>query len=225
MKFGMDYLFGAAFPKVIYNGHPKGWAVGFFHGVYRTTKDKLETFPPPLKVIEGLICRELCDHFRIQLLWDDGHLFGPKDFPLIRKLIKPYAALSEQYPHIRFQLSPFCEHNLAQLDSFFTSLKPLVGRCELVNSVYRGNPVKGVLTEVHSNSKPPKGPYQYSFDGENAFLSDVKAKLKEHKDAETFFLWCPAFNRKESVTDKTPRRERTIKPTAKQIKSLAELVK
>jgi hypothetical protein len=218
MIWGLDYLGGSKYGDVIVREHPQGWAAGFF----------ANTFGPAWGVIEKLLATGRCPRVRVHGVWDDAHLYRPKDHdPVILKELRRANALKAAFPHVHVQYSPFCEHTIKG-----QALASLLDRCgdasrdvEVVNSVYKGDFSKRFMNEVHGPSKPPKGfgAYQYSADGSSSVDTDVETSKALHREAQVYYFWVPQFNLRKNANDPTPRPQRKAVPTGPLIDSVIYL--
>lgn len=211
--FGQDYLAGAKYQDVILKTHPEGWAAGFF----------AKTFGDALPVVDKLLSTGRCPHVRIQLLWSDTHSFSDKDIPDIKKEAARYEKLRQKYPHVTFELSPFCEHNLSNPDKYLDIVKESAPSCTPVNTPWKGKLSIKYKNEVHGYAKKPNGKYNYSFDGTSCVDADVTKLKALHSSSDVFFFWDAPYNLKYEDTDKTPRPKRTYKPSRELLESIIYL--
>lgn len=220
MIFGLDYLAGARFGKLITQNHPRGWAAGFFLDV--------DGFGYALEEIEELAASGLCPIFRIHGIWKDRHDFSSIDSGAAISRAQPVQALAKKYPQIKFEYSPFCEHEISDvktIDKILDDVQSVAPNCTLVNTVYgRGAFSKKYKNEVHGEKAPPTtGKFNFSFDGTSAVDSDVEYFKKRFGRSEVFYLWDPLFNLRAETTDTTPRKDRHLLPESKLIQSLVFL--
>lgn len=210
MIFGIDYLGGAKFEKVILDEHPAGWAAGFF----------ANTFGDAFPVIKKLLATGRCPLVRIQLLWSDTHAFGDRDIAIITKEAKKCEALKQQFPDVVVEVSPFCEHNVKNPDKYLDIVVANAPSCRPVNTVWQGALSKKYKNEVHGNKKGvPAGSYNFSYDGQSCVDANVEADKKKYSGSEVFFFWAPQCNGKLKLEDKTPRPQRKAWPTSRQVDS------
>lgn len=215
--YGIDYLGGAKYGKVILDEHPQGWAAGFFSN----------TFGDCLPVVSSLVRTGRCPRIRLHLMWKDDHRFSESDIPAIVKEAKRVLPVVKANPQIEWRISPCCEHNLpyGTIRKIFDAIVPVFGT--LV--VYVNSPMGGALeptcvNEFHGNKAQPKGQrVDFSFDGNTAFDCDVEALKARFSSAETFYFWYAGCNGKLNDADKTPRPQREAYPTSKYIDSLIYL--
>lgn len=222
-QFGIDTLAGAKYPNIV-RTIPNHLAVGFFAETFG------DAFPIVRKELEAGRSK-----VRVHFIWSDTHTFGDRDIPKVQALARRYAPLCATG---RLELSPFCEHNVAQPDKYLDIVAKLAPGCAVVNTPWRGGISRKYKNEVHGDHSVPAGQYNYSFDGTNsvdAQLHDIntvgrdgKPKVipgyfSKHLRADTFFLWHPRLNLKWSMKDTTPRPKRNAKPTAEFMDSLEYL--
>lgn len=211
MIYGIDYLAGVKYQKVILDEHPAGWGAGFF----------ARTFGPALKTVDALLATGRCPAVRIQMLWSDTHQFSDSDIPALKKIAKQYEVLAKKYKTVRIYLSPFCEHNLKNPDKYLDIVKAHAPSCIPVNTIWKGSLSKRYINEVHGNkSAVPKGHYFYSYDGQNALDADVENDKVKYKDAGIFFWWSYQCNGKKKEDDTTPRPDRKAWLSNKQADAL-----
>jgi hypothetical protein len=213
MLFGLDYLGGAKFSTTILKNHPNGWAAGFF----------AETFGDSYPVIEKLLKKGICPHVRVQLLWDDNHKYGDHQIPAIKKLAAKFNKLAVQFPWVKIELSPFCEHNISKPDPYLDIAQKAAPNCTIVNTVWKGGLSKKYKNETHGKAKAIKGPANFSWDGTNCFDSDAELFKIVHDKVEVFYFWFWQMNGKMNEKDTTPRPNRKSWPTRDLIRSAIAL--
>lgn len=219
MLFGVDYLAGANYGKLIVDEHPDGWAAGFI----------LNTNKPEWKIsnawpaISALCATGRCPIIRVHAVWDDRHKYNPKIHdPIIKEEFRRCAEMRNAHPHVKFQFSWFCENNMTAAQNQKMVRELTHPSIELVNSVYKGAVVGGCITEVHGNHSPVRGRYNYSFDGSHCFDSNVQGLKKTHANADIFFFWFAQCNGRWSADpkkDPTPRNKRSAWPYPKLLDS------
>ena len=221
--WGIDHLGGAKYADVMIRNHPKGYAAGIF----------TNTFGDAAPAITKLLATGNVPLMRYNLKWSDTHTFSVKDFPGIVKEAKKYAALTDKFPSVECQFSGATEHNLNLKDATALAKKVLEvipERCIYVNQPL---PSKGgawlpagprIINETHgSKAATPKGRYNFSFDGEDAFDVNVTKVKNAHANADVFFMWTSQCNGRRNRNDDTPRPLRKFYPTGKLIRALAFL--
>lgn len=211
--WGLDFLALAKYPDVALREFPKGFALGCF----------ANTFGDALPAVEKIVASGRCPLVRVQLLWSDTHFFSLADIPKAQEEARRYERLAVKYPKTRFYLSPFCEHNIPNPDSFLDLVAPNAPSCSIINSPFKGANSAKYKNEHHGIGPRPKGPYTYSYDGTSAVDDDVMARKRQHRRSEVFFFWVPQFNLRKKTKDPTPRADRKAVPTSDLIDSLIYL--
>lgn len=229
---GHDYLGGCQFERAMLRAHPAGWAGGIFG----------RTFGDARKTVERMAASGRFAIIRVQLApFDRSHRYEPSKYlKQVYEDAKFYEGIARKYPgkgplpHI--MLSPFCEHNHSArvMRPIFDELKRIAPSCGLVNSIWRGEEVSGICTEIHlENSRPkrkPKGPYMVSFDGFGGDGSgdftdaDVDTIIARYPDALAIFSWNFRFNGKFGHKDKAPVDKRKHWPDENYIRGHTEIM-
>jgi hypothetical protein len=215
MIYGLDLLGAAKYPEIVQREFPEGWALGVFDN----------TFGNAYRVVQTLVDTGRCPHVRIQMLWSDTHQFGDGDIKKLKKIARPYELLARRSPQIRFELSPFCEHNLRNPDKYLDIVKTEAPSCQPVNVPWKGALSQKYKNEVHKTShmKVPGVPYNFSYDGANCVDANIEKDKAIVSSCDVFFLWHCRFNLKWSMKDTTPRPQRKAKPDEKLIDSVIYL--
>lgn len=215
MRYGLDLLGAAKYPNIVIREFPKDWAFGIFDN----------TFGNGYKVVQNIIATGRCPHVRIQMLWSDTHRFGDGDISKLKRIARPYEMLAKRNPHVRIELSPFCEHNLNNPDKYLDIVQQEAPSCFAVNVPWKGALSTKYKNEIHGNhnKRIPNGSYNFSYDGSNCVDSDVEKDKERHANCDVFFFWQCRFNLKWSMKDATPRPQRTAKPDEKLIDSIIYL--
>lgn len=146
----------------------------------------------------------------VNLLWSDTHQFGDKDLPFVTAEAARYQPLCKQYPG-KVELATFTEHNLAKPNKYHMAVQAAAPDCVIVNSVWKGGLSRRFKNEVHGERAPPPagfGPYNYSYDGDDATNSNIKKDLKTHRRAKVFCVWHGRNNLKYGDKDKASRPQR-----------------
>lgn len=221
MRICVDALFGAQYPEQVLKFVPKEYGVGLFAGHYRGRSKKFDKYISALPLARKLAERGT-PLIRTQILWDDDHIYGGNDLPIIRKEALAYEQLAKQFPNTEFQLSPFCEYGELEkpIDYYCDILAAEAPHCLVIASPSRpkhGVPSKKYRNESHGTDPLIKGG-QYSLDGSSAYDMNMPALLERMAAAGciNFFLWIPQLNRKGKANDTTPRPNRVIVPTGEQ---------
>jgi len=211
--YGLDYLGLPKFVDLAVKKHPQGWAAGCF----------AETFGNALPAIRKLLETGKCPLFRVHLMWSDAHNFGAGDIPNVRTLARRCELLKRAFPQVEIEVSPFCEHNLANPDPYLEIVKTEAPGCTPVNTPWKGGISKRFKNEIHGDHAALRGAYNYSWDGISCVDGDVEKNKAAHARAQVYFFWHPAFNGRLNTNDKTPRPERKAWPTADLIDSMIYL--
>lgn len=216
MKYGISYLAGNKYQQVVLDEHPQGWDAKIF----------ATTFGDAYQFAQKLLATGRVERLWVQLLWSDNHSFGDKNIPELIKLSKKWNQLATRN---RIALSPFCEHRLSNPDKYCDIVATHAPNCSVFNSpesaTGKGAYSKKYLNDLHgSKSKlPATGLFTFDYDGEDAFGADIESHKKKFSGSETFFLWCPNFNLKYKLDDKTPRPKRKYRPLNKHVDAIVAL--
>lgn len=223
--FGIDYLGGAKYEQLIMEEHPSGWAAGFF------VEDDL--FGSPKAVIRKLASSGRAPAIRLNLAWEDDHVFTESDFDKIVYYAKQFSRYPKRYRNVMWYFSGATEHILNKQLAEKLAKRVLAVLPKTKNCIYVNNPWEGrgafvhgnrIINEVHGSfASVPKGKFIFSYDGSNAVDDDVMLTKNKMKDSEIFFLWHPAMNGRLKVDDTTPRPQRRSWPTKPLIESLIYL--
>lgn len=211
--YGLDYLGLPKFVDLAVREHPEGWAAGCF----------ANTFGDALPAVRKLLETGRCPLFRVHLLWSDAHNFGASDIPTVRRLARQYEVLKRAFPSVTIEISPFCEHNLANPDPYLEIVAQEAPSCRPVNTPWKGGFSRKFKNEVHGTHAAPRGEYNYSWDGNSCVDGDAEKSKAVHKNAQVYFWWHAAMNGRKNDSDKTPRPERKAWPTSDLIDSMIYL--
>lgn len=163
MKYGGDYLGGVKYSRAVLKTHPRGNVGGIFHNTFGYA---LET--------EDQWCRsglfsEIVSHIAP---FDNSHAYPIRQLlPYVLAEARKIDVISRANPRTVVMLSPFCEHNhpAKEMIPVFEAMRKAAPSCLLVNSIWKGQPVPGVITEIHlpSSRLPPvpQGEYTVAADG------------------------------------------------------------
>lgn len=229
--FGLDYLGGAKYQKLIVREHPQGWAAGFFWNI--------DGFGSAKNAIVALCKTKRCPLIRVHLMWRDKHDFKREDLKTIKERAKRLKQVIQQFPDVNWFVSPACEHELGAevAIEFARAVRSILGDlATIVNTphgkgsfIYENQTGFRVVNEFHhTNPKPPKGDYAFSFDGKNCVDSDVTKYKSQHlANAEYFMLWNCQMNGLPKLPKegekKIPRNKRVAWPTARELDSFVYL--
>lgn len=211
MRFCVDVLGAAKYPDVVFKNVPKNIGLGVF---------ALE-FGDASGFVKSALSKGY-EFIRIQMLWShNNHTYGDKDLPALNKLARLYNNIAIANPQAKVQLSPFCEHLLYNPDKYCDYVAKLAPNCEVINSPVKIGAKRGAFSkkyknECHgSNPRPNSGSFNFSYDGSDAFNSDVEGVKANMSSAENFFVWGPPFNLHRDENDKT----RNSPPTSEYMKA------
>lgn len=219
--WGLDYLGGCKYERVILKEHPRGWAAGFFSN----------TFGNAVPTIDKLLATGRCPRVRLHLMWKDNHSFSESDIPATVKEAKRIKPLLDKYPNVEFRISPWCEHRVS--DGLI--LKTIGAVAEVLGSrvIYVNTPAKegevvrnhDIRNEYHGGDSSPRtvDRFDFSFDGNSCVDADVEMIKSRYSNAETFYFWEPRFNGRWEDNDPTPRPSRRGWPDSKLIDSVIAL--
>ncbi len=168
MRIGGDFLGGAFFEKAAIQASEPGDVFGImpetFKGKRKDGWKTVEKFGASKKFFEGVV------HLTP---FDGSHAYPiAKNKALLIKNTKRMEALANKYPLQIWIISPFCEHNHPRsvMEPLFNELRRYAPSCQFYNSIWKGQVVPGVMTEIHieksSGLRPePSGEYVIAFDG------------------------------------------------------------
>lgn len=223
MIWGLDYLGGATYKRVILNNHPKGWAAGFFG----------KTFGNAYPTIQALSKTKKCPLIRVHAVWEDNHRYDPdKHDRVFKNQLKRLINVAKKFPSVHYEFSPFCEHTIGKnmLTKIFKDLKKIIPKditnISFVNCPWTGDFIYGdpmIKNECHGKNKvPTQGKYNFSYDGEDCYNSNVEADKDKHSNrGDVFFFWTVSFNLKKNEKEKltvAERMARDYRPNADNVK-------
>lgn len=214
MILGLDLLLAGNYPEEALRGFPKGYALGV---IWRVNGVK-----PAKSVVKKIVESGKCNHVRVHLIWKDNHDFTAADIPETLKRADAVAELAAAFPDVVFYISPWLENraDTALLTKLFRQLRKRLPRyIRLVNSGDNMPALPDVMREVHHSANSAN---VFSNDGESFSKSKYQVYQKVHKNCHLFFGWDWIFNQRKDENDKTPRPQRTLKPTVKQIRQIAK---
>lgn len=221
--FGLDHLGLAKYGKLALAEHPNGWALGAFSNV--------SGFGDALPAVKAILDSGRCPRVRLHLYWSDRTGHAPesnylsiieKEARRVGKFYAPYAS------RINCRVSAYCESprgvDGAKLRALVMKYMPQ--GVEYVHSYdlgLGGKPLANCINEVHGSTRPtPSGRFDFSFDGENCFDTDITVVKNKFARAETFYLWIPQCNGNKNMKreDTLPRPQRTFYPTSRHIDAM-----
>lgn len=188
MKYCLDVLGAASYPKVVLQNVPVHIGLGVFG------KEFKDAYPFVKKAISHGFSQ-----FKIQMLWGGkSHAYGDKDIPAIQKMAAQYNGLA--HSGITIFLSPFCEHTLSNPDKYLDIVQTAAPLCIPLNTPLLKGIKKGALSkkyqdEVHgTGAKPLDDTFSYSDDGNDCIDTDIGSNQKVMIDADEYYYWRPRFN-------------------------------
>lgn len=225
---GHDYLGAKHFERAMLRAHPAGQCAGIF----------LRTFGDARGTLKKMAQRGKFSEIVVHLApFDSSHKYEPRKY-----LPQAYAdasfceGVAKQFPSTKILISIFCEHNhpARVMSPIFAELKRRAPNCLMVNSIWRGEVIAGIITEIHlENSKPkrkPSGEYIVSFDGFGGDGSgdftdaDVDTICARYPDARQIRAWNFRYNGKFGHKDKTPVDKRKHWPDENYIRGHTEIL-
>lgn len=216
MNYGIDALALAKYKGVIIRYMPKGFGLGVFALV--------DGFGDGLAALQEVLAKRPDIPFvRVQLMWRDDHNFTSRDYPFVKKQVERLLPIVQRNLYCNWYVSPCCEHRLNEVEwrkfAGITSTALASVPFHLVNSPEKPKRFSNVINEYHHAS----GGDAYSYDGANAFDSDVEKDKAAYKDTPYFMFWIPQCNGRKTVTDATKRPLRKAYPIREQIESIAAI--
>ncbi len=222
MKIGGDFLGLLHYTKEAIAATKKGDVAGVM----------LRTFGDAREAIRQLVVSKKISEIVIHLApFDYDHLYP------IEKLYNQVIEDSEwvelmavKHPEVKFLISPFCENNhpASKMIPLFNDIKRIAPSCLMVNSIWKGEVVPGVITEIHLPDarpvKKPKGEYMVSFDGfggggKGDFPDgDITTIMKRYPDARQIRYWNFPCNGKYGHDDDSPIEDRYNWPNTQMLK-------
>jgi hypothetical protein len=222
MIYGMSYLGGAKFPKILAANHPAGWAGKFF----------LNEFGDARPAARGLLITGKCPSLMYHLMYKSDHSFSLADLPAVSNAANSLVTQVTNFPGTEFRISPACEHNLSSVDAatfIDTAMKPFSGLSNVIpvnNPLTMAGHIPGVVTEFHCGGTPPPEVllYPFDYDGCSAFDADNVKDLASFSSAQIFYFWIPQFNGRKTTNDTTPIGQRTAWPIPQLFPAIEHLV-
>lgn len=229
MFVGLDYLAGAHYESTILKAHQPGVAAGFLFSPF---KDPLPTAAKMAR--RG---REYVPLIRIHRKFEYDHDFPKKEWGALEQYTKAMNAFALQYPTIDVFYSPTCENNLkraAATELMLMCSRHITARnLQLVNSIYKGAPLPGIVDEVHGirASNPDNEFWFKSADGIGGTLIrppstyeprwtdiNIPVWMNVNERCAAIFGWNFRFNLKYGPKDKRPVEKRNSMPSVDYIK-------
>ncbi len=228
MRYGLDYLAGIKFRKVIMEEHPNGWGAGFFTRVMEDDTYR-KTVWDNLPIIQELAASKRAPFIRLAFAWRDDHKFSSAQHSFVKSEAMRFKPIIESNSDITWYVSPVHEHQLNERDwnVFSKIVRDVLGdKVTIVNCPVAGKGFasKIELNEYHGADKKPRGGrFGFSFDGSNIVDADVETYKKNYSNSEYFFIWNCQMNGRRKEDDKTKRKDRKFYPINKQIDSFIYL--
>lgn len=189
MIYGLDLLGIAMYQDLAVREFPQGWALGAMAVEFG------DAFP----AIEEIVQSGRCPLVRMQLTWSrDNHTYTDFHFAIAKTQAARYERLAVANPNVKIELSTFCEHNLKNPDAYHDQIARIAPHCTIINSPWNGALSRKYKNEVHGNKQPPRGKFNYSFDGTGCVDADIPTFKKRHQRADVFFFWTYQFNGKRN---------------------------
>lgn len=213
MIYGISYLGGVRYSNLMLKNHPQGFGACIF----------AEEFGDAYPLVDKFLSLHTrsCPIFEIQLIWDKDHLYGDKDIAKIASLSTKYNTLAKKFPLTSIELSPFCEHQLRKPEKYLDLAHEYAPECTIINSPEIPYFSDKYNNEVHGTANPPKrGSYNFDFDGNSCFDSNIMECYKKYKTSSMFKFWTWQFNLHMNKEDTT---RRTL-PSVKHIYSIEALL-
>lgn len=222
---GGDYLAGRCYQAAMIKAHKRGDCAGIF----------LRTFGDARKTVRKMAASLKFSEIVVQLApFDNSHKYPISK--LRKQLMKDAAWLEEtakKFSHTIFLLCPFTEHNHPRsvMQPLFMDLQQIAPSCIMVNSIWKGQTVPGVITELHiEDSKhlpiKPSGEYIISFDGcggkgQGNFPDlDIPSIIEKYHDARQIRAWNFEYNGKYGWKDPSSIENRENFPSVDYIKAV-----
>lgn len=220
--FGLDLLGLARYGKVAVDEFPQGFALGAFSG--------LDGFGDALPFVKQILDSGRCPRVRLHLYWSDlpGHA-PERDYlqKIEKEAIRVGKFLSAYAAKYDCQVSAYCElpKGVDGKKCQEVTMKHMPQGVTYVHSYdygLGGRPLylPGIINEVHGSTRDvPKGRFNFSYDGEDVFDTEVTAVKNKFVLADTFFVWAKWNNGNISFKpeDKKPRKNRVAWPISRQI--------
>lgn len=231
MRFGLDLLGAARYPKLAAGAVPVGWSLGLMDKTFESPDKKLL----PVRNVARQAIANGCRKLRIHLMWKDDHRYTVADFAVIAQRASKWVELVLQHPEVDWEFSGGCENNYKapQAKALAERILNILPTCTYVNSPCKEGSQQGefiygpkIKNEVHGFNapKPASGtPYNWSADGDCAVDKDIESAKHRYSDCTDFYIWDARANGlwelPEPGEPKTPRYKRTGWPDRKQIDS------
>ena len=209
-------------------------------GFFYTTFSKDNQSGKEGKALLEDLCKAQCSEIAVHLApFDNTHKYPIASLmPKLKVWAAEVEQISKANPSTVILMSPYCEHNhtAKEMIPVFEELKRIAPSCLMLNSIWKGQRVSGITTEIHlENSKSlpakPGGDYTISFDGfggdgsGNYPDTNVQAILLKYADARHIRCWNFRFNGKFGDEDKTPISDRNCWPSREYIVQMLSMMR
>lgn len=227
--YGLDLL-GLGSPKwdikSTLNKFPSDFALGCFGGGWP------HAFGDPRPNVKKIIEQCGCKTIRVHLWWDgnnapaqSAHAPAPLDF--IRHHAPQWEQLAQEYPTVKFYVSPSCEYRptpLPYLQQMINIVEQLAPSCIPILTP-EGNAaiLPGAIKEEHGSGATANANETCSWDGQSCVDGNMTQWKKTNENAIIKFLWVELFNMKEAHNMQAPN-DRTASPNQKDYESIIRLV-
>lgn len=211
MKKGIFYAAMGHYPEVIAQAHEKSLGMKTFLHRGLFAED-------PINALRAFIKSDLAAWVGLNLVWSDDHNYDTREnWDRLQNETDRALSLVSEFPGKEFFIAGFTEHNLTEqrarkqhelLSSEFEKYPNVT----LVNSVWKGATLRGVINEVHGgDARPHAGLTAFDFDGTNALDAAITRQKRRFERAETFCMWhpnCNGIRNLEKGATRPPRHER-----------------
>lgn len=172
IKVGSDPLAAVLYEKEVIQSLRKGDVSGIFlNTFYKKNKKGKKVYAK--KTLRKILKTNLLDEIVVHIApFDNSHAYPISK--LKKQILADAAWLEKEQAKTQtlIIISPACENNWKRTESepLFNEIKKVAPRCDYINSIWKGEEVPGIDTEIHiPNSKQlpkiPKNRFTISFDG------------------------------------------------------------
>jgi len=216
-KYGGDYLAAVRYESEMMAAHPRGGVGGIF----------LRTFGDARRTVERMAASGKFSEIVVHAAaFDNSHAYPiDKLLPQLRVDAAWAEGVAKANPGTVIMFSPFCEHNHKAVPMLlvFRELGRIAPSVVMVNSIWKGERIPGITTEIHlvsSKNLPPIQPGDtvsadgFGGDGSGDWPdADVPAILAKYKAARHIRFWNFRLNCKFGHNDTTPIKDRKACPS------------
>jgi len=171
IKVGADPLAAVLYEDAVIESLRKGDVSGIFLNTFYKTRNGKKVYAK--KTLQRILATNLLDEIVVHLApFDNSHRYPIKQ--LRKEILADSAWLEAEQAKTRtlIIISPFCEnnHKAKDMKPLFDDIARVAPRCDYINSIWKGEEVQGVDTEIHipdARNLPriPKNRFTISFDG------------------------------------------------------------